>query len=273
MLNLDQSVSQVSGILATTEPEEVLNRYGNPDLTMVLVKSPHTKLAAEKCSKLVGRNGLVLTLQNGLGNRELLAKVIGDESRILQAVTSQGSTILDSGMVRHTGNGLTSLAYTPDNYHEVKEIADMLTKAGIQCSMIRNLESMLWGKLIINAGINPITALLRVKNGELLENETCRELLTKTVGEAVTVANARGIQLPYDNPLENVLSVAKATSGNISSMLADVMRGTTTEIDSINGAIVSEGEKLGVPVWTNRTLVDLIHSISIRDSSQTKLVI
>jgi 2-dehydropantoate 2-reductase len=138
---------------------------------------------------------------------------------------------------------------------------------------------MLWGKLIVNAGINPITAILRLKNGELLDNAIGKDLLVKTVNEAVAVATQRGncifryreliwllgIKLPYDNALESVLAVAKATSGNISSMLADVMRGVTTEINAINGVIVNEGERMGLSVQTNRKLVESINNMSTKE--------
>src|SRR5690606_20358110 len=121
-------------IIATTDLNEILNKNGPVDVAMVLVKSPHTKEAAEKAAKLVSRNGLVVTLQNGLGNKEVIASALGDENRVVQGVTSHGSMILESGRVRHTGLGTTTLAFNPNNYHDVKAIAEMLTQAGITCT-------------------------------------------------------------------------------------------------------------------------------------------
>jgi 2-dehydropantoate 2-reductase len=266
LTNMDHTVQQVQGIYAASSVEEILERYnGKVDVAMVLVKSPNTKKAADQAARLLhyNKNGLVLTLQNGLGNKEIIAEALGDSLRVVQGVTSMGSMLPESGKVLHTGNGPTSISFDPNNYREVKDIAEMLIYSGIPCNLIQDVEGMLWGKLLVNAGINPVTALLRVKNGAIVDNETCKELMLKTVHEGANVAKARGVMLPYDDPFQRVLEVANATKENVSSMLSDVLRGAKTEIDSINGAIVKEGEKLGIPVLTNKTLVNLVSSLSI----------
>ena len=122
----------------------------------------------------------------------------------------------------------------------------MLTLSGIDTAVSKadNMDGMVWGKLIINAGINPLSALFRVKNGVLAENAVCRDLLQRTVKEAAEVAESKGIKLPFQNPVEMCLDVARSTGGNRSSMLCDVMRGVKTEIDAINGTVVREGMQL-----------------------------
>jgi len=120
---------------------------------------------------------------------------------------------------------------------------------------------VLWGKLIVNAGINPLTAILGVPNGVLLERPHARALMRATVMEAVAVAHARGVTLPYPDPVAAVEQVAHKTGSNRSSMLQDVTRGAPTEIDAINGAIVGEGREVGVPTPINETLWRLIHSV------------
>jgi len=255
--NLDKSTQTIQ-LNATTNINDVLQKAGGVDLAVLMVKSPHTKEAAEKAAKLIHSKGFVLTLQNGMGNREIISEIIGDPTRVIQGVTSHGGNIAESGVVVHTGIGSTALALDSNNQWMVKEIAEMLNKAGIVCELNENLESILWGKLIVNSAINPLSALLRVKNGVLAESQPCRDLLTKTVKEGVTVATARGVTLPFDNPIESVLAVARATRDNVSSMLKDVMRGTKTEVDSINGVIVREGDRLGVEVFLNRTMIGLL---------------
>lgn len=251
--------SELIPVQATHDITEVLNKNGPVDLAIVLVKSPKTSSAAEKAMQLIHpKQGMILTLQNGVGNREKIINVIGDENRVIQGVTSQGSFIPESGHIWHTGQGNTVLAYSAQNRHEVKAIATMMTEANLPCDMINDLDSVLWGKLIINSGINPLTALLRIRNGELTKSELLKEIVRRTVHEGTNVAKAKGVKLPFDDPLESALAVASATAENLSSMLQDVMRGETTEIDYINGAIVREGDKLGVDVPTNRTLVELI---------------
>lgn len=261
--------SAVIPVQATHDVSEILEKNGPVDLAIVLVKSPKTSPAAEKAKQLLHpRKGMVLTLQNGVGNREKIIDVIGDEHRVVQGVTSQGSFIPESGIIWHTGHGNTVLAYTSQNRHEVREIASTLTDANIPCDMINDLDSVLWGKLIINSGINPLTALLRIRNGELTKSDLLKEIMRRTVHEGSNVAKAKGVKLPFEDPLESALAVATATAENVSSMLQDVIRGETTEIDYINGAIVREGEKLGVEVLTNKTLVELLALPYIADAQK-----
>ena len=146
----------------------------------------------------------------------------------------------------HTGIGNTTLSI-PDAaiscQERVQGLAEMLTLAGLDTAVTQSdsMASMVWGKLVINAGINPLTALFRVKNGVLAENAVCREYLEKTVREGADVAASMGVKLPFANPVETALQVARNTAMNNSSMLCDVLRGVETEIDAINGTVVREG--------------------------------
>jgi 2-dehydropantoate 2-reductase len=118
-----------------------------------------------------------------------------------------------------------------------------------------------WGKLVVNAAINPLTALLRVPNGELLATPSTRALMGVIAQETAKVARSIGIDLPYPDPIEMVRAVARRTASNYSSMLKDVMRGSPTEVDSINGAIVRTGETTQMPVEVNRTLWMLVKAL------------
>jgi 2-dehydropantoate 2-reductase len=114
---------------------------------------------------------------------------------LLQGVTSHGSFMAETGYVWHTGEGSTTLAVNKENKENVVELLEVLNKAGIRSNTSENLDSLVWGKLIVNAGINPLTALLRVRNGVLAERENYKEILCKTVDEGATVAKARGLYL------------------------------------------------------------------------------
>lgn len=138
------------------------------------------------------------------------------------------------------------------------EWASYLTESGFETRVTEELESMLWGKLIVNAGINTLTALLQLSNGELYHSPIGRKLLERAVRESVQVAQAKQIRLPYEDAMAKVLAVLRDTSENVSSMLYDVQRGETTEVQCINGAIVREGERLGIPVHFNKKLLDLL---------------
>jgi len=125
----------------------------------------------------------------------------------------------------------------------------------------QDIEARLWGKAVANAAINPLTALWRVTNGELLQTEDRRWLLTRLAEEAANVARTKGIVLPFEDPVGFVESVCRTTAANRSSMLQDVERGRQTEIDSINGIIVAGGRGLGVPVDINEVVWRLVRAL------------
>lgn len=231
------------------------------DLVILFVKSAATRFAALDAAALLRPGGRVLTLQNGLGNAEVIAEIVGAE-RVLAGTTAQGATLLGPGQIRHGGSGETHIGRLFGEVDEFcHEVARLLTNAGLPTVVEPDVRSLIWGKLIINTGINALTALLRLRNGQLAELAETRQLLALAVEEAVQVARAAGVLLPYANPLDKVLAVAVATGQNQSSMLQDILRGSPTEIAVINGAIVREGERLGVATPVNRTLTLLVQAL------------
>jgi 2-dehydropantoate 2-reductase len=244
-------------VQATTDPAAV---GGGTDLVIIFVKSHQTAEAAQWARPLLKPDGLALTLQNGLGNLQTIADVLG-EARAVQGVTSHGATLLGPGRVRHAGQGPTHIAIQPSIAERLNAVAALFRQAGFEIHLSNNLDGLLWGKLVINVGINPLTAILRVPNGLLAELEPASALMAAAVEEAVHVAQAKGIALPYADPQEQVKAVTIATGSNRSSMLSDVLRGVPTEIDVINGAIVREGTRLGISTPINQTLVWLIKAI------------
>jgi len=224
--------------------------------SLVLVKSWQTKRVAKQLKNCLSADGIVLTMQNGLGNDEILKAILNPE-RVALGVTTVGARMLEPGYVQFTGDGIIHLGSHP----HIADLAGLLGKAGFQVQLVSDPATLVWGKLVINAAINPLTTLLRVTNGELLERQTARELLAEAASEAASVAAMLGVSLPYPDPVLAVEEVARNTAGNNSSMLQDVLRGTTTEIEAINGAIVRAGEQTGVPTPINRMLWKLIKSI------------
>lgn len=240
-------------------PVEVMDAgscHGSFSKALVLVKSWQTELVARQLKGCLDGSGIALTLQNGFGNVETLQAVLGS-ARVVLGVTTIGARMLEPGYVQHTGEGKVSLG----SDEHVISFGELLKQAGFQVELIADPQSLLWGKLVINAAINPLTALMRVPNGELLARPSARELMQEAASEAALVAAAKGIQLPYDDPEDAVEAVAKNTASNISSMLQDVLRGTPTEIDAINGAIIRESEKVGLLAPVNRILWRLVRGL------------
>ncbi len=224
--------------------------------TLVLVKSWQTVRVSRQLLGCLDASGIALTLQNGFGNVETLQAALG-AARVALGVTTTGARMLEPGYVQHTGEGKVSLG----SNEKSAGFAQLFQDAGFQVETIADPQSLLWGKLVINAAINPLTALLRVPNGELLERSSARELMQEAAAEAALVAAAKGIRLPYDDPEDAVEAVAHNTASNISSMLQDVLRGTPTEIDAINGAVIREGEKVGLLAPVNRILWRLVRGL------------
>ena len=223
---------------------------------LVLVKSWQTQRAASQLAKCLSPNGLALTLQNGAGNLETLAQVLG-EKRVSLGVTTVGANLLGPGQVRQVGTGMVTLSADPI----LTPLAQRLQAAGFVIEIGTDPNALLWGKLVINAAINPLSALLRVPNGELLRRESARALLQAIAREAAAVATAQGIRLPYPDPVVAAETIARNTEKNLSSMLQDVLRGTPTEIDAICGAIAQAGAAHGVPTPILQTMWDLVKAI------------
>ena len=231
-----------------------------PDVAVICVKANDTRKASEDIRPLIGPMAYVLTLQNGMGNLEILQEVFGRQ-RALGGVTAEGATLLGDGNVRHAGQGDTRFG---SEAHVGAALADMVAAfndAGFKTQSADNVSSLIWGKLIVNVGINALTAITRLKNGRLPDVAGTRAVMEKAVNEAVAVSKAKGIDLPYKDPLGRVVEVCRATAANIASMLQDVLKQDITEVGFINGAIVREGKALGIPTPVNETLTCLVQAI------------
>jgi len=205
---------------------------------LVLVKAWQTERIAEQLKECLAENGLAVTLQNGLGNRETLERSLG-RSRVALGTTTTGATLLGPGWVREGGEGVISM----ERHLALGPIEEALRSANFHVEIVEDAQSLLWGKLVINAAINPLTAILRVPNGKLLELPSAREMMKILAMETAHVARAEKIPLAFHDPVAAAEEVARKTAANHSSMLQDVLRGAPTEIDAICGAVVKIGEK------------------------------
>ncbi len=234
---------------------------GEVDVVLICVKSGDTQKAAEDSRTLVGRTTSVVTLQNGLGNVEKIQQVLGDEL-VFGGTTAMGATVLSQNRIRHAGWGETVIGSPGGGLgSRLERLIDLFRQAGLEVSSTSDLEGLLWSKLVINVGINALTAITRLHNGDLLQYEGARRVMREAVQEACRVARAKKVSLLYDDPIAKVESVCTATAGNISSMLQDVLRQKRTEVEQINGAIVQEAKKLSIPTPVNAVLWNLVTTI------------
>lgn len=231
---------------------------GEADLVMVFVKATATAAAMAGAKSLITPSTAVLTLQNGLGNVEAISESI-NPAQVIAGTSGHGATMLGPGRIRHAGEGETVIG-EPGGGQSPKAdaLAEVFRQAGITAKTTGNIMGVLWTKLVVNAGINALTAITGLKNGRLVELPETDKLLRLAVEEACSVADAKGIRLEADDPVEHTRNIAKKTAGNLSSMLQDIMAGRQTEISVINGAVAAEGEKLGMTLPVNMVLTNLV---------------
>ena len=235
------------------------SRHRVVDSVLLLDKSCYTEQCAHMIKNVLAANGSCLTLQNGMGNVDILQRVLG-ENRVLQGSTSQAAMINQPGSVEHTGIGYIKIA-TPSE--TVKPAAMWWVKTLLSVGLAAtpagsDFERVLWEKLIINSAINPLTSLYGVKNGELRNSEAMKSLMKDIVQEGVAVAKAIGVNLSVEDMYEKTLLVCTQTANNNSSMYSDILRKRSTEVDFINGYIARTGEKQHVLVPINRCITKMI---------------
>jgi 2-dehydropantoate 2-reductase len=242
-------------------PIALAPEVGPCDLTIVAVKAYQTKAAARALPTLMSQGGLALTLQNGLGNLEEMAGVVGPE-RLLAGVGFLGVTRQTEGRIIYAGRGTIYVGVPAGSQvsgTELAAVVEIFQRAGLDCQSRDDIAAVLWEKLIINVGINPLTALLRVPNGALLELPPAWEVAVAAASEAQTVARAAGFNLSAD-PAARLTQVCTATAANRSSMLQDILAGRPTEIEALNAQVASRGRSLGLPTPVNDLLTRLIRA-------------
>jgi 2-dehydropantoate 2-reductase len=256
---------QVSGLEAgpriVTVPIGLAPEVGPCDLTIVAVKAYQTAAAAQALPGLMSRGGLALTLQNGLGNLEALAGVVGP-ARLLAGVGLLGVTSRDEGRVIYAGRGAIYVGAPTGSQvseAEVAAVVDLFRDAGLECQSRQDIETALWEKLMINVGINPLTALLRVPNGALLQVTEAWDAAVAAAREAQAVARAAGVSLSGD-PAARLRQVCTNTAANNSSMLQDILAGRPTEIEALNAQVAARGRALGLATPVNDLLTQLLRA-------------
>lgn len=240
------------------EPRAVtsVQGLGEPELLFITVKSYDTARAIEEAKPLIGPGTKVVSLQNGLGNLEIIREGLGN-AIIIGGVTSHGAILEEPGVVGHTGIGDTTVGVF-EGPGGADAVARLLNDAGIETSVSLKIVVDVWYKTLVNAAINPLAALEGAPNWILLERDDLKALARDVVSEGVKVAAARGIGLSVDEAFTRVMRVASQTAENRNSMLRDLELGRRTEIDQINGAIARMGEACGIDTPVNTMLIHRI---------------
>jgi len=243
-----------------------LDGYGQADLVFISVKSYQTEGAVRAALPAIGPSTRVLSMQNGIGNTEVMASMIGGQ-RVLSGITYHSIQHLGPNKLRFR-RGIKPIQIAPYQGKlgdEVRRIGEAFNRAGLQTEVSDTIEHVIWQKLLHNAVVNPVSALTGLCCDDLLQDADLQALMRRMCEEIVAVMRARGVPIQdEEDPYRPVIGSQKALGPNRPSMWQDLNRGLRTEIDALNGAVVREAEKLGMAVPVNQTIVWLVHSAERR---------
>jgi 2-dehydropantoate 2-reductase len=228
-------------------------KVGPVDLVLVSVKAFCTQTAMQSHQALVDNATAVWSLQNGLGNIDALAEIVPC-AQMLGGTTTLGANMLETGRIHHAGDGEIFVGELDGSDSErLSSLVETFRAAGLPVQISGNIKRVMWSKLLINVGINALTAILKVRNGFLVRSEPARQIMRAAVDEALEVAHTQGLVFDRKEIHGRVEQVALCTADNRSSMLVDSLAGRATEIEFINGAIARLGH---API--NQTLTHLV---------------
>lgn len=241
------------------------------DAAVVCTKTFGTAWAADIAARAVALDGVVATVQNGLGNYEILAASVGAQRVSLGAIYV-GARLLPDGSLFATGAGRVELGRPahPGARERLERLANILADGGMQVSVVDDPWPSVWRKLSANAAMNATTAVFRITNGEVLGHPAAQPLADELACETARVATAAGVRFPEEEAVAAWRDIARRLGANRSSMLQDLEAGKPTEIEAINGAVAREGRRLGVPTPVNEAMTILVEAVSAQPSEEAK---
>ena len=229
------------------------------DLVILFVKDMASEAALAGNRRLIGEKTVLLSLQNGMGNFEIMEKFVPAD-RILLGTTKHNCVAEAPGRIYHSGAGVTHIGSPSGNRAAADRISDAFNACGVEAVACDDVNHLIWEKLFVNMTINPITALLGAEIGVIAEDENARAAADALIREAVAVAGADGETFDPDSVFEALMATAIRLSTGKASMCQDIERHRRTEIDFINGAVVRLGKKYGIPTPAHEMIVRLVHA-------------
>ncbi|MFP3908246.1 MAG: ketopantoate reductase family protein [Halobacteriota archaeon] len=244
----------------------------NFDLILITVKSYDTERAGKEVKDLIKDNTLVIHLQNGLGNAEKLLDYIPEDKLITGRVIF--GVEIEPGVVKVTVSADEIVLGTVGSVPAptIKEVSDIFSRAGLPARLSTRIDKHLWAKALYNCALNPLATILEVPYGFLAENEFTTEIMDKVIEEIYHVGGEMSVE--FDHPTQEEYKelfysqLVPATAEHHASMLQDIKRGKSTEIDALNGAISAYGERYGVDTPYNSLLTNLIKAKEIKSRSK-----
>ena len=245
-LSISGDVNEIFRIRTDTQIQEI--PHGT--LIFLTTKTYDSERAIRGIDKLLKEDTVVLVLQNGLGNEEFVKRAVSRKVKVLRGITTMAAEFFEAREVRYW-KGETVIE------HDVaaENVAEILNASALKTSLSENIRDKIWGKVVVNSVVNPLTAIFRVRNHEI-GTQPLAKVRHQIVQECVQVGKAEGIAFPRD--LEKVIDREILSYTNYSSMYQDIMKRKRTEIDFLNGKIVELGRKHHIPTPMNETMVHFI---------------
>ena len=253
------TIRETSGEEKTYYPASVSDTSGMnaAELVILFTKSGSSEEALENNKTIIGKNTVLMTLQNGAGHEELLKKYAPEENIII-GTTQQGSYKLDDRSVCHSGIGSTALGVICGRCERFSHIADAFEQCSLPCEVTDNVRQMIWNKLMINASSSVLSGIVQTAQGYVAENEALWSIAKKLIAEICAVACADGYKFDAEEQTERIYKHLKNAPGGYTSIYADIKAGRKTEVRRINGFVADTAKRLGVPAPVNETVTELV---------------
>jgi 2-dehydropantoate 2-reductase len=224
----------------------------------LFVKAADTLRAVRPFGGQLNPSTPIVSLQNGLGNEEAIKAALGGKVPLVLGITTEGSVAIGHGRSQRSGIGTNVLGSGGASLATLQAVATLLEGGGLSASIVYDIRPHLWGKLLVNAAINPVAALLDRKNAAITDDPDAAEIARAITLEAAGVARSLGINLPFPDAWAYVREAVAATADARNSMTLDLEATRRTEVEQINGAIVAAGRRVGVPTPYNEAMLHLV---------------
>ena len=239
------------------------NEMGPMDLVILFVKAGDSRTALEANRHLIGENTILMTLQNGAGHEALLKEFASNE-QVLIGTTQQGSYKIKDNEICHSGGGSTAIGVITGEGNRFEWVRAAFEEAGFKCELNEKVHGMIWNKLMINASSSVLSGVLQVPQGYVVENEYAWDIAKKLIEEICDVATACGYPFDKAEQIDRLEKHLNHAPGGYTSIYADLRAGRKTEVDVINGAVIAQGHKLGIPVKTHEVIVNMVKAMEGR---------
>ena len=258
-------IREKDGSVTVRNPRATSNasNLGEQDLVIVFVKSMYTVSALETNRNLIGPNTYLMTLQNGAGHESKLLK-FADRLHVIIGSTQHNSSVIEPGFVNHGGSGMSSIGLLDGNSDVLKPIAESFTACGLECHTENNVQKQIWKKMFTNTAASSLTALFQVPLGFIHTDKNANWIMRQLCHEAVTVANALGLDFNEEEVVGDVETVLINAPNGYTSIYADIRDGRRSEVDTISGSVVEAAHDLSIAVPYHEMVVKCIHALEAK---------